>query len=199
MSSTLILTGLDGRGRNWMDWLGHALTRAIRLQVSPQAGPDLKRWTHELSAALERIDAPCWLVTRDFGALAALNLPPPHASRLLGLLLVAPAAPEHFGYPPDHLRNAGTPGLVMARTHDSALRLTSAAYLAERSGLRLYRPESAEPDPESPGHWPELLSIFLALQHTHHGMPRGSLMACEDDGNGNGDRTSGLPPRRQNV
>lgn len=175
MSTTLIVPGLNDRGRNWQGWLCATLDKASRLVMSQPGQPDLAIWTQALSRALDHLNAPCWLIARDFGALAALNLPAPASSRLLGMLLVAPAAPEHFGYPPDRVRNPGIPGAIIARPHDSALRLTSAAYLAERCGLRLYRPDHAEPEAQTAGEWPELLTLFLALQHTHQAMPRGGF------------------------
>lgn len=174
MARTLIVPGLHDRGRNWQLWLESRLTDAARVRIRKLDEPDLTSWSGDLQQALDEVNTPCWMIARDFGALAAMSGLQDIRDRILGWMLVAPAAPEYFGFPPSLASNPGLPGLILASAHDSGLRLTSSAFLAERCSLRLVQPVSAEPAPYAiNGAWPEIFALFESLKRAYAGMPQG--------------------------
>ena len=176
MARTLIVPGLHDRGHSWQLWLETRLMDAARVRIGQPSEPDLAAWSDDLQRALDKTNTPCWLIARDFGALVTMSLLPNIRDSVLGLMLVAPASPEHFGLSPSLASNPELPGLIFASTHDSNQRLTSAAFLAERYGLRLVQQASPEPDAyANNGAWPEALAAFKALMHAHGGVPQGNI------------------------
>jgi predicted alpha/beta hydrolase family esterase len=79
-----------------------------------------------------------WIVAHSFGCLAARVAAESRLGRIAGLLLVAPADPDLFGF--STLMPGGSPGcpsIVVASLDDPWMRFMGAAYWAHRWGSRL--------------------------------------------------------------
>ena len=110
---------------------------------------------------------PVFIAAHSFGALAAVQAASDHADRIAGVLLVAPADPEHFGVA-EFLpaRPLEFPAIVVASTNDPWISLDSAAHWADRWGADLISlGEAGHINAESGfGPWPKALALLERLR-----------------------------------
>ncbi len=146
----------------------------------------------------EEIDAaagPLWLVAHSFGCLESVVAAVDRPDKVAGLMLVAPADPERFTPRGLQERDAAVmepglsgclphrllpmPSLVVASTDDPWVRLTSAAFWADRWGSRLVEVGAAGHINVDSGHgpWPLGLRLFASLRRTAGAWPLGRIDA----------------------
>lgn len=192
--TTLIVPGFHGSGpEHWQSWLERQLPDARRVTGIDWERPLLAHWANAVQDEIDRSPGPVWLVAHSFGCLATVVAAANRPGRIAGLMLVAPADPERFtasglrdenshpeqdsvaGWIP---RQAlGVPGIVVASTNDPWVRLSSAAYWADRWGCRLEEIGAAGHINVDSGHgpWPHGLEILRALQASGEDLPLGGI------------------------
>ncbi len=194
LTTTLIVPGLHGSGpEHWQSWLQTRLSNARRVEQSDWEAPVLARWAGAVRREIDRAAGAVFLVGHSFGVLAAVAAAVDRRERIAGALLVAPADPERFTTaglrpPGDEYCDAGIaadlpaeplgfPSLVVASADDPWLRLTRAAWWAERWGSRFLCLGSVGHINVESGHgpWPEGKHLLETLQRTHNGVPVGEL------------------------
>lgn len=192
--TTLIVPGFHGsEPQHWQSWLETQLPCTRRVGGIDWERPQLAHWANAVGDAIDHSPGPVWLVAHSFGCLAAVVAAANRPGRVAGLMLVAPADPERFT--PHGLRNEnshpeqdsvaswiprqplGVSGIVVASTNDPWVRLSSAAYWADRWGCQLEEIGPAGHINVDSGHgpWPRGLEILLALQAAGQDLPLGQL------------------------
>lgn len=192
--STLIVPGFHGSApAHWQSWLETQLPDTRRVRGVDWEQPVLAKWANAVCDEIDTAPGPVWLVAHSFGCLASVLAAAHRPGRIAGLMLVAPADPERFtptglrdenshpengsvaGWIPRH--PLGVPGIVVASTDDPWVRLSSAAYWANRWGCRLEEIGAAGHINTESGHgpWPRGLEILLALQAAGDDLPLGNF------------------------
>lgn len=184
MSSTsLIVPGLHGSGpAHWQTWIETRIAGAIRVEQADWDKPVLARWADAVRQRIDQARRPVFIVAHSFGCLAAVSAAADRTERIAGALLVAPADPDHFrasglrsegddvftdaiagDLPAGYL---GYPSILVASSDDPWLRLTRAAYWAERWGSHFLNLGNAgHINAESGfGPWHDGLKLFSKLQ-----------------------------------
>ena len=192
--TTLIVPGFHGSGpEHWQSWLEAQLPDTLRVGGIDWERPVLAHWANAVCDEIDNSPGPVWLVAHSFGCLASVVAAAERPGRIAGLMLVAPADPERFtpiglrdeNSHPEHNSVAGwiprqpfgVPGIVVASTDDPWVRLSSAAYWADRWGCRLEEIGAAGHINVDSGHgpWPRGLEILLALQAAGVDLPLGNV------------------------
>jgi pimeloyl-ACP methyl ester carboxylesterase len=90
--------GLSGSdGAHWQTWLERQFAQSLRVEQRDWNAPELHDWSASIDRLLARERGPFVLAAHSFGCLAAAQAIARAPHRLVGALLVAPAAPAHFG------------------------------------------------------------------------------------------------------
>ena len=142
MPTTLIVPGLKSSGpTHWQTWLEHRLAGSVRVNQRDWNDPHLPDWSSRVRREIARSDGPVFIAAHSFGALAAVQAASDHADRIAGVLLVAPADPEHFGVA-EFLpaRQLEFPTIVVASSNDPWISLDSAAAMGGPLGCRSHQP-----------------------------------------------------------
>lgn len=198
---TLVVPGLGGAAPDhWLSWLESQVPGASRIDHDEWDAPVLARWAGRVKQAIDRSSRPVWLVGHGFGCLAAIMAAADRADHVAGALLVAPADPERFSadgvrvsqddsrmrYPSISAVLPQTPldftTLVVARTDDPWMRLTTASLWAERwgSGLVLAG-KLGNVDPDTlHGPWPQCLRLLRVLQNAQGDLPLGEMVGQQE-------------------
>ena len=168
MPTTLIVPGLKSSGpTHWQTWLEHRLAGSVRVNQRDWNDPHLPDWSSRVRREIARSSGPVFIAAHSFGALAAVQAASDHADRIAGVLLVAPADPEHFGVA-EFLpaRPLEFPAIVVASTNDPWISLDSAAQWADRWGADLIGlGEAGHINAESGfGPWPKALALLERLR-----------------------------------
>jgi predicted alpha/beta hydrolase family esterase len=147
MPTTFIVPGLKSSGpTHWQTWLEHRTAGAVRINQRDWNDPHLPDWSSRVRREIVRATAPVFIAAHSFGALAAVQAASDHAERVAGVLLVAPADPEHFGvaeYLP--AQPLGFPAILVASSNDPWMPLDRAKYWAGRWGVDLVNIGAAGP------------------------------------------------------
>ncbi|MFZ4062236.1 MAG: RBBP9/YdeN family alpha/beta hydrolase [Polynucleobacter sp.] len=94
--NTLIIPGYLGSGdAHWQTWIEEQIPGAQRVEQNWDR-PALTEWAYNISATLNELERPAWLVAHSFGCLASILAASENTKKVLGLMLVAPADPERF-------------------------------------------------------------------------------------------------------
>jgi len=192
--TTLIVPGFHGsEPAHWQSWLETQLPDTRRVRGIDWEKPVLAKWANAVCDEIDNSAGPVWLVAHSFGCLASVLAAADRPGRIAGLMLVAPADPERFtptglrdeNSHPEHSSVAGwiprhplgASGIVVASTDDPWVRLSSAAYWANRWGCRLEEIGAAGHINAESGHgpWPRGLEMLLALQAAGEDLPLGSF------------------------
>ena len=97
--TTLILPGVGGsEPAHWQTWLEGELDDSVRIEQADWNSPVLHTWRLNLDRALLNATEPVWIVAHSFGCLVTMSALSSRvlASKVAGVLLVAPASPERF-------------------------------------------------------------------------------------------------------
>ncbi|AXI03706.1 RBBP9/YdeN family alpha/beta hydrolase [Aquirhabdus parva] len=98
--TTLILPGVGGsEPAHWQSWLETQLVDAKRVEQADWNSPVLHTWRQSLDRELLlNATEPVWIVAHSFGCLVTMSALSSRvlASKVAGVLLVAPASPERF-------------------------------------------------------------------------------------------------------
>ncbi len=98
--TTLILPGVGGsEPAHWQSWLETELADAKRVEQADWNSPVLHTWRQALDRELLLgATEPVWIVAHSFGCLVTMSALSSRvlASKVAGVLLVAPASPERF-------------------------------------------------------------------------------------------------------
>lgn len=139
MSAILIVPGLRGSGPgHWQTWWEAREPRSARVEQADWHTPDLSRWSGRVGAAIDRAEAPVWLVAHSFGCLASVHAAARRPGKVAGALLVAPANPDKFGVGPDLPgERLPCPSLLVASLDDPWMSFGRAADWSARWGSRL--------------------------------------------------------------
>jgi predicted alpha/beta hydrolase family esterase len=168
MPTTFIVPGLKSSGpTHWQTWLEHRTAGAVRINQRDWNDPHLPDWSSRVRREIVRATAPVFIAAHSFGALAAVQAASDHAERVAGVLLVAPADPEHFGvaeYLP--AQPLGFPAILVASSNDPWMPLDRAKYWAGRWGVDLVNIGAAgHINAESGfGPWPQALALLERLR-----------------------------------
>lgn len=179
MSTILIVPGLHGSGpEHWQTWFEQKLSGCVRVTQSDWDEAHLPRWAGTVRHALAQAKGQVWIVAHSFGCLASVHAAWDYRDKVAGAMLVAPADPEKFKVEPmlpdDHLP---FPSVVVASSNDPWMRLTRAAWWADRWGSRFINLGAAGHINVDAGFgpWHDGLDIFDELRRSHDGLPLGSL------------------------
>jgi predicted alpha/beta hydrolase family esterase len=203
VANILVVPGLNGADdRHWLTWFEHELAGATRIDHDEWNDPVLARWAGRVKHSIDRGSGPVWIVAHGFGCLASVMAAADRTDRVAGALLISPADPELFSADgarvsadDSRLRYPSISGLlpqspleftslVVARTDDPWMRLTTASQWAERWGSRLVLASSlgvANPDTLQ-GPWPQCLRLFRLMQNAQGNLPLGSMMERQEPG-----------------
>lgn len=191
--TTLIVPGFHGSGPDhWQTWMEQRLPAACRVRGIDWEAPVLAHWAGSVRREIDACPHPVWLVAHSFGCLASVVAAADRPTRVAGALLVAPADPARFGPlglrgdPADPAGHVGAclpqrpfdfPCVVVASSNDPWIRLTSAAYWADRWGCGFINLGAAgHINIESGfGPWPEGLDLLHRMQQVQHGLPLGAV------------------------
>lgn len=188
----LIVPGFHGSGpSHWQSWLQDREPQARRVDGIDWERPVLADWAAAVGRGIDMAPGPVLVVAHSFGCLASVCAAARRPQRVAGLMLVAPADPERFA--PAGLREEdqdsishaipdrplGMPSLVVASTNDPWVRLSSAAYWADKWGGFLVNVGAAGHINVDSGHgpWPRGLELLDALRATCDGLPLGNIDA----------------------
>lgn len=190
----LIVPGFHGSGpAHWQSWLQERLPQARRVAGIDWERPVLADWAAAVGRGIDEAPGPVLVVAHSFGCLASVRAAARRQHRVAGMMLVAPADPERFspaglrdqdGPPGQHsiasdipASPIGMPSLVVASTNDPWVRLSSAAYWADKWGGLLVNVGAAGHINVDSGHgpWPRGLELLDALRATCDGLPLGSI------------------------
>lgn len=194
LSTTLIVPGLHGSGpAHWQTWMQARIAGARRVEQQDWDSPVLARWAGAVRREIDRAAGTVFLVAHSFGALAAVCAASDRRERVAGALLVAPADPERFTAaglrrPEDEYADAGVgpelpasqlgfPSIVVASADDPWLKLTRAAWWADRWGSRFQCLGNAGHINVDSGYgpWPEGLRLFEELRRAQDGALIGEI------------------------
>jgi predicted alpha/beta hydrolase family esterase len=191
--TTLIVPGFHGSGPgHWQTWLERELPDARRVTGIDWETPVLARWAGEVRREIDAAPHAVWLVAHSFGCLASVVAAADRPDKVAGAVLVAPADPARFGplglasgngapmedvgpwLPQSQL---GFPCAVVASSDDPWVKLTVAAYWADRWGSRLIGigPAGHINAESGFGPWPEGLEILTGMQRVHEDLPLGPI------------------------
>lgn len=204
--TTLIVPGFHGSGPgHWQSWLEAELPDARRVGGIDWEAPVLARWAAEVRRELDAAASAVWIVAHSFGCLASVVAAADRPDKVAGALLVAPADPARFG--PLGLADSEAPGepnvgpwlpqsqlgipcAVVASSDDPWIKLTVAAYWAERWGARFIDAGAAGHINIESGHgpWPAGRDLLLGLRRMHEDLPLGAIDG--DPGNHRGRRSA---------
>lgn len=191
--TTLIVPGFHGSGPDhWQTWMEHRLPAARRVRGINWEVPVLARWAGAVRKEIDTCASPVWLVAHSFGCLASVVAAADRPARVAGALLVAPADPARFspfGLREDTADPAGHVGaclpqrlldfpcVVVASSNDPWVRLTVAAYWADRWGCGFINLGAVgHINIESGfGPWPEGLDLLQRMQRVQSGLPLGAV------------------------
>ncbi|AYH42924.1 alpha/beta hydrolase [Azoarcus sp. DN11] len=191
--TTLIVPGFHGSGpEHWQTWLEQRLPDARRVRGIDWEAPVLARWAAAVRREIDESPHSVWLVAHSFGCLASVVAAADRPERVAGALLVAPADPARFGPlglqeetpgPIDDLGpwlpqgQLGFPCAVIASTNDPWVRLTVAAYWADRWGARFINIGAAGHINVDSGFgaWPFCHDLLAGMQQAHEDLPLGSI------------------------
>jgi uncharacterized protein len=130
--------GLHGsEGAHWQSWLERQFARSLRVGQTDWDAPDLASWAQQVRALLARERGPFVLAAHSFGCLAAAHALQhgAHAAEVAGVLFVAPASPEKFGFAGAFdARRLGVPSILIGSETDPWMPLADARELARRLG-----------------------------------------------------------------
>lgn len=190
-STTLVVPGMHGSGPgHWQTWIESEIANAVRVEQTDWGRPVLSRWAGAVVQAIDRAKGSVFLVAHSFGCLAAVVASQRRVDRIAGALLVAPADPARFAA--TGLRNAfsdkalelpdrplGIPSVLVASSNDPWMKLTAAAFWADRWGARLIALAGVGHINEDSGHgpWPLGLDLHESLRAAQRHDPLGSLTA----------------------
>ena len=95
-TNTLIIPGyLGSEEAHWQTWFENQIPEAQRVEQTWDR-PVLEEWAYNITAALNELSSPAWLVAHSFGCLASILAAIESPEKVNGLMLVAPADPERF-------------------------------------------------------------------------------------------------------
>lgn len=188
----LIVPGFHGSGpSHWQSWLQDRVPQARRVAGIDWERPVLADWAAAVGRGIDTAPGPVLVVAHSFGCLASVCAAARRPQRVAGLMLVAPADPERFS--PAGLREEaqdsishaipdrplGMPCLVVASTNDPWVRLSSAAYWADKWGGSMVNVGAAGHINVDSGHgpWPQGIELLDALRATCDGLPLGNIDA----------------------
>lgn len=145
MADLLIVPGRGNSGpEHWQTDLEQHFPQARRVEQWDWDNPNLLRWAAAVDTAAREAATPPLLVAHSFGCLAAVHALLNWRTPVSGLFLVAPADPERFGLSLSALaRPLHQPSWVLTSDNDPWLRVTTAAFLADRWGSRFELLENA--------------------------------------------------------
>lgn len=178
--STLIVPGYQGSGPgHWQTWLERELPDARRVCGIDWDRPRLGGWSDAVRVAIRYATSPVWLVAHSFGCLAAVAAARQAASRIAGVLLVAPGDPERFSAEGLREETGGPsiasalpqellpfPSLIVASANDPWMKPARVAYWADRWGSAVAHVGRAGHINEDAGYgpWPEGLALLRAFK-----------------------------------
>ncbi|MFN5745634.1 MAG: RBBP9/YdeN family alpha/beta hydrolase, partial [Methylococcaceae bacterium] len=71
MVKLLFIPGINNSGPgHWQSWWQRQLPSAGRVEQDDWQQPDLTRWSDRVTATLDRLPEPVWIVAHSFGCLA---------------------------------------------------------------------------------------------------------------------------------
>ncbi|MDF1589113.1 MAG: alpha/beta hydrolase [Gammaproteobacteria bacterium] len=181
--NTKILTvpGFHGSDdSHWQTWLEQQFPQSERLTGVDWESPALFTWSEALGKQLDSISGQVILVAHSFGCLVSAVMASWRPEKVVGVILVAPAAPERFAlYGPinenqNHLqsitacmpdRHLNMLGVVVASKNDPWMPLVQADQLSRDWGLAFYNAGNAgHINSESGyGEWPLIKDFVLAM------------------------------------
>lgn len=174
----LIVPGWNNSGAgHWQSLWEACLPRAVRVQQSDWASPDLHAWTATLAAAIEAAQRPPLLIAHSLGCITTCHLPLRVREKVAGALLVAPADVERANAParlrsfcPVPMQTLPFQSVVVASTNDPYCSLDRAREFAEAWGSRFEQLDDAgHINAESGyGEWPQGLKLLAALRRRSH-------------------------------
>jgi predicted alpha/beta hydrolase family esterase len=128
--------GLSGSdGAHWQTWLERQFAQSLRVEQRDWNAPELHDWSASIDRLLARERGPFVLAAHSFGCLAAAQAIARAPHRLVGALLVAPAAPAHFGVAKAlHRGPLGVPSIMVGSETDPWMPLAEATALARDWG-----------------------------------------------------------------
>lgn len=192
---TLIIPGFHGSDDgHWQVWLSQQLSNTVIIEGIDWEAPRLLEWTDQIIQEIKKSTQPVWLVAHSFGCLASVRAASTHADNIAGLLLVAPADPSRFVK--DGLRSENTinelnptidrylpkqallmPSIVVASSNDPWVKLTVAAYWAQKWGSHFINIGNAGHINIDSGFgaWPQGLSYLKKLQSLYESTPAGEI------------------------
>lgn len=212
--TTLIVPGFHGSGpEHWQSWLERQLPDARRVRGIDWETPVLARWASAVRREIDASPHAVWIVAHSFGCLASIVAASDRPDKVAGALLVAPADPARFGPlglrddrqdPADDLGpwlphvQTGFPCVVVASTNDPWVRLSVAAYWADRWGARFIclGPVGHINIESGFGPWPEGLTLLQAMQD---GRSSSLIGAIDDTGTFRKRRTPHLARLRHHT
>lgn len=168
MSTVLIIPGLQSSGpTHWQTWIERRLAGAVRVSQQNWNDPHLPEWSSRVRRAISQAETPVFLIAHSFGALAAVQAASDHAAQVGGVLLVAPADPEHFGVSEFLPRTPlPFPVIVVASANDPWMKLDRAEAWADAWGAELLNLGNAGHINGETGYgpWPQGLALFERLR-----------------------------------
>ncbi|WP_409562318.1 alpha/beta hydrolase [Hyphomicrobium sp. B1] len=168
MSTTLIVPGLHSSGpTHWQTWLQHRVAGSVRVTQRNWNDPHLPEWSARIRREIVRAQGSIFVAAHSFGVLAAVQAASDHAERISGVLLVAPADPEHFGVA-DFLpaKRLAFPTIVVASSNDPWMSAEAAERWSRFWGadyLNLGAAGHINADAGF-GPWPEALTLLERLR-----------------------------------
>ncbi len=201
--TTLILSGVGGsEPEHWQSWLETELTDSQRIEQVDWNNPVLHTWRINLDHALLNATEPVWIVAHSFGCLVTMSALASRvlASKVAGVLLVAPASPERFSlegfardlkqptaegqaHPPALLSRVlpraplGLPIRMIASRTDPWLSFEAASFWATRWGAKLIDLGDAGHINVAAGFgaWPQVLVELTTLKYSSGAVKQFSL------------------------
>lgn len=97
MDKILVVPGYQGSDeQHWQTWLQQQYPQAERLADIDYQRPILRHWRKHIQQYLKAQSQPVFIVAHSFGCLAVAAAIADFADKVSAVLLVAPAAPQHF-------------------------------------------------------------------------------------------------------
>jgi predicted alpha/beta hydrolase family esterase len=182
MVKLVFIPGLNNSGPgHWQSWWQRQLPSAGRVEQDDWRQPDLTRWSDRVTATLDKLPEPVWIVAHSFGCLAAIHAGLQQPERIQGALLVAPADPARFGIADELLAyEPAFATLLVASENDDWMSLARAQVWAERWGSRFVNQGRAGHINDASGYgvWPEGPLWLECLQTLTR--PGGSVDRCPE-------------------
>lgn len=187
--TTLIVPGFHGSGaEHWQTWMESQRPDYRRVGGIDWESPVLSRWAKAVENEIARSTGPVWLVAHSFGCLATVTAASRLASRVAGVMLVAPADPDRFSPfgtrdPSDRTEGLATrlpsrplqfPSLVVASTNDPWMPIAKLLPWTTRWGSPVITiGKAGHINVESGfGPWPQGLDLLRTLQQHSTGAVR---------------------------